>query len=101
MGATGTAVVDFGAFPGGSEASVAVTGQTGIAAGSRVEAWISLDDATADHSTDEHRIEPIKITAGTKVAGTGFTIYAEAITPDATPYPSIPYGSYTCQWVWA
>jgi len=98
---TGTAEVDFGVFPGGAEASVVITGQTTLVAGSRVEAWISLDDATTDHSTDEHRIEPLKITAGTKVAGTGFTIYAEAITPDATPFPSVPYGKYTVQWAWA
>lgn len=101
MAATGTATIDFGAFPGGTEASVAVTGQAGIVSGSRVEAWMSLDDATADHSVDEHRIEPIKITAGNKIGGTGFTIYAEAITPDATPYAIRFYGQFTLQWAWA
>lgn len=71
----GTATIDFGAFPGVSDASVAVTGQTGIVAGSIVQAWIR-PVATADHSADEHLIETIKVVAGNIVAGTGFTIYA-------------------------
>jgi adenosine/AMP kinase len=72
--ATGTATLDFGAFPGGSDASVAVTGQTGIAAGSFVEAWLS-PAATADHTADEHLVETIKVVAGNISAGVGFTIY--------------------------
>ena len=31
--------------------------------------------ATADHSEDEHRIDPPRVVAGNVVAGTGFTIY--------------------------
>lgn len=73
MGASGTAELDFGAFPGKSDASVAVTGQTGIVAGSLVEAWIRPVD-TADHTADEHMLETIKIFAHNIVAGTGFTI---------------------------
>lgn len=74
MGATGTAVLDFGAFPGKSDASVDVTGQSGIVTGSLVEAWIR-PAATADHSADEHMLETIKVFAANIVAGTGFTIY--------------------------
>ena len=55
MGAQGTAVLDFGAFPGKSDASVAVTGQAAIVAGSLVEAWIRPVD-TADHTADEHML---------------------------------------------
>lgn len=73
MGAQGTAALDFGAFPGGSDASVVVTGQAGIVAGSLVEAWLR-PIATADHTADEHMVESIKIFAHTIVAGTGFTI---------------------------
>lgn len=72
--ATGTASLNFGAFPGASDASVAVTGQTGISAGSLVEAWL-LPAATADHTADEHLVETLNVMAGTIVAGTGFTIY--------------------------
>jgi hypothetical protein len=71
----GTATVDFGAFPGSSDATVAVTGQASIVAGSIVQAWIR-PVATADHSADEHMLETIKVHASNIVAGTGFTINA-------------------------
>ena len=74
MGASGTTTIDFGAFPGTSDTSVAVTGQAGIVAGSLVEAWIR-PVATADHSADEHMVETLKVFAGNIVAATGFTIY--------------------------
>jgi len=75
MGSQGTTTVDFGAFPGKTDTSVAVTGQAGIIAGSLVEAWLRPVD-TADHTADEHMVEAIKVFAGNIVAATGFTIYA-------------------------
>jgi hypothetical protein len=75
MGAQGTATVDFGAFPGKSDASVDVTGQTAITGASLVEAWL-YPSATADHSADEHLVESIRVMAGNVSAGVGFTIYA-------------------------
>jgi hypothetical protein len=75
-GATGTTTVNFGAFPGSSDTSVAVTGQASIVAGSIVSAWIR-PVATADHTADEHWVETIEIAAGNISAGTGFTIYAK------------------------
>src|SRR5262245_906194 len=88
MGAQGTSTINFGTFPGASDASVAVTGQGGILAGSLIEAWIVLT-ATADHSADEHLVDAPVVRAGNIVAGTGFTIYAAARdgipVPDATP----------------
>lgn len=75
MATTGTTTIDFGAFPGRSDASVTVTGQTAIVSGSLVEAWIR-PEATTDHSADEHMVETLKVVAGDIVAGTGFTIYA-------------------------
>jgi hypothetical protein len=74
-GATGTAVVDFGAFPGKSDTSVAVTGQASIVSGSVVDAWIR-PVASTDHTADEHLVEPIRVLAGNIVPGTGFTVYA-------------------------
>lgn len=71
----GTATVDFGAFPGSSHASVVVTGQAGIVAGSVVQAWIR-PVATADHSADEHMLETLRVHASDIVAGTGFTVNA-------------------------
>jgi hypothetical protein len=75
MGAQGRTSIDFGVFPGKSDTSLAITGQGAIVSGSQVEAWLFPED-TADHLADEHLVEPIRVFAGTIVAGTGFTIYA-------------------------
>ena len=72
---SGETTINFGAFPGKSDASVVITGQSAILTGSMLNAWIVPKD-TADHSADEHMIETIKIFAGNIVAGVGFTIYA-------------------------
>lgn len=112
MGAQGTTTIDFGAFPGATDASVVVTGQAGIVAGSLVEAWIR-PAATADHTADEHMVDTIKVIAGNIVAGTGFTIYGfntcelqettlkrQPKSMDAYPGPCRSYGSWTVAWVW-
>ncbi len=116
MGATGTTTVDFGAFPGASDASVAVTGQTAIVAGSLVEAWLR-PVATADHSADEHLVESIQVIAYNIVAGTGFTIFARnnselfgqpmninpggLADPHAQGAGTLLYGQWTVAWVWS
>jgi hypothetical protein len=82
----GTATVDFGAFPGKSDASVVVTGQTGILATSRVTACI-VATATDDHSADEHWVESIQVTPGSIVPGEGFTIYARNTSEISEPGP--------------
>ena len=105
----GTVVLDFGAFPGASDASVAVTGQSGILAGSLVEAWTALA-ASTDHSADEHRVETLSVKAGNIVAGTGFTVYGvnvnqneerEGARSKATVLrePRL-YGKFNVNWVW-
>ncbi len=58
MGATGSAILDFGT-PSKPAASIAVTGQAGIVATSKTEAFVRLAVST-DHSVDEHRIEQLK-----------------------------------------
>jgi len=72
---SGTAVLDFGAFPGSAHATVAVTGQAAIQAASLVEAWFA-PTATADHNADEHKVAPLiaDLTYSDLLAGTGFTI---------------------------
>lgn len=74
MGATGKTTIDFGVFPGKSDASVNIIGQAAIVADSLVEAWIR-PEATADHTADEHMVETLKVIAGNIAAGIGFTIY--------------------------
>jgi hypothetical protein len=123
MGATGTATVNFGGFPGSSDTTVLVTGQTGIVAGSLVEAWLIPVD-TGDHSADEHIADGPRIMAGNIVPGTGFTIYGMAWPSTIDPVPEgtrsylafgqnvmapdepygrktpMPYGQWSVAWVW-
>jgi hypothetical protein len=112
MGAIGTTTIDFGAFPGASDASVAVTGQAGIVAGSLVEAWLR-PAATADHSADEHLVESLRLVAGNIVAGTGFTVYGFNTSDLFEPLVAVDasresqggrgtriYGLWTVAWAW-
>lgn len=94
MGATGTGTVDFGAT-GFGRATLVITGQAGILAGSLAEAWL-FPATTADHSVDEHIIDGPKVIAADVVAGVGFTIYAEACDNPG----SMLYGLYNVAWVW-
>ena len=75
-GAQSVTTIDFGAFPGSSDASLVITGQTGIDTSSVVSAWLQ-PEATDDHTADEHRVETISVMAGSVVSATGFTIYAQ------------------------
>ena len=79
MATQGTTTIDFGAWPGSTHATVTVTGQTGILAGSLVEAWL-FPTATAAHSSDEHVIATsmLAVVASDILAGTGFTIHLMA-----------------------
>lgn len=100
MGAQGAVVLDFGAFPGQSDAAVVVAGQTGIVAGSLVEAWIR-PVATADHSADEHLVESLTVIAGNIVAGNGFTIYGfNQSQLSSHGQGTRLYGQWTVAWVW-
>ena len=110
MGAQGQTTINFGSFPGTTDATVVITGQAGIASGSLVEAWIPAV-STSDHSLDEHWLDPPYVTAGNIVAGTGFTIYGfinekvENQDDFELPYKRNTgnqrlYGTYTVNWVW-
>lgn len=92
-GASGSAVVDFGALPGTDGASVVVTGQATIGTASIVRAWARLA-ATADHSADEHRVESLRVSAGSIVAGTGFTIFVDCDQ-------GLTYGLFNVDWQWS
>ena len=124
MGSRGTTTVNFGAFPGSCHATANITGESGILSNSMVEAWLLPVD-TADHTADEHIVDPPMITAGNISAAVGFTIYATA--RDGLPVPDrqrmlsgtgpggaiatvgspavgdaapMPYGQWTVGWVW-
>jgi hypothetical protein len=89
----GTEVIDFGAFPGSNEASVDVTGQTSISAGSYAEAYV-MDDAVGPHTQNDHRYFSLfaGLTCGQPTAGVGFTIYARSTEK--------MQGPFVVRWVW-
>lgn len=87
---SGTATINFGSFPGASDAQLAISDANTLS-GSSVMATI-CPASTADHSADEHWAEEIDITAGSVSAGTGFTIYAKARN-----YPL--YGAWNVSWI--
>lgn len=110
MAGQGTTTVNFGSFPGSTDATAVITGQTGITTGSLVEAWI-FPTATTDHTVDEHWADPPEVFAGNIVAGTGFTIYAVVKKrADTGPVSDslrirnidtpMQYGLWTVAWVW-
>jgi hypothetical protein len=87
-------------FPGASEASIAVTGQTTIGAGAKIIVWL-IPSATSDRSIDEVLMEPLRLLAGNIVVGTGFTIYGFCYggqQPDGQQLNL--YGDFTVGWVW-
>jgi hypothetical protein len=92
---TGSATINFGAFPGTQECQVAVTGQATISATSKAEAFIMGDDTSTGHTAADHRYVGlfIALSCGTPTAGTGFTIYARA--------QDKLQGNWTIRWVWS
>jgi len=91
MAAQGTAIIDFGT--GATDASVTVTGQGAILAGSLVEAWI-FPVATANNTVDDHMFESFAMPmAYNVIAGTGFTISLACTN-------GLAVGQYTVAWVW-
>lgn len=93
MGAQGTTTINHGAAPGTYEASIVVTGQAGIVAGSLAEAFI-MEEALGAHSATDHGYYNllVDLACGSIVAGTGFTIYAKS--------SELFEGTFTIKWVW-
>jgi hypothetical protein len=92
---TGSAIIDFGAFPGANEAGIAVTGQASIGATSKAEAFIMGDDTTTDHTAADHKYIGLwlNLTCGTPTAATGFTIYGRSTEK--------LQGTFNVRWVWS
>ena len=90
----GTALLDFGASPGTSEASIVITGQTDIALTSNVRAFITGDSTSTDHTAADHKYAAalIGLTTGAIVAGVGFTIYGRCLDKLE--------GDFTINWEW-
>lgn len=91
----GTATIDFGAFPGSNEASIAVTGQATILATSKAEAYVMGDDTTGDHTASDHRYFAalVGLSCSTPTLATGFTIHARSTEK--------LQGTFALRWVWS
>lgn len=95
MAGKGIATIDFGAFPGSQEASVAVTGESAILTDSAADAFVMASDSTTDHTASDHAYLKLfaSFTPGNIVAGTGFTIHARS--------QHKLQGTFKVRWVWA
>lgn len=93
MGAQGTIVLDFGSTPA-QEATVSVTGQAGIVAGSHAEAFF-MQDTTADNGLEEHQEAAAicPLVCGPVTPGVGFPILAQSLGP-------LGMGQFSVRWVW-
>ena len=71
----GTAVIDFGSFPGSNQASVNITGQGSILSSNVANAKIR-QEATLDHTINDHNYIALftNITCSQPSDGVGFTI---------------------------
>ena len=67
MAASGATDVNVGAFPG-VDSYTATIAAAGCTAASQVEAWI-LPAVTADHSVDEHLVDPPRVVAHSPASG--------------------------------
>lgn len=122
MGASGSTIVNFGAFPGSAMATADVaTG--GVIATSLIEAWL-MPIATADHTDADHVVESMVVRAD-YVSDGNIRIYAMNLVnlmpplelrfdpvhrrdPVTQEMPIIkrwqevpmPVGQFTVAWVW-
>lgn len=92
MANSGTAILDFGAFPGSDTASVGVSDTT-ILGTSSCGAWVD-GVATSNNMADEVLAQPVNVVCSAPTAGTGFTITGFAANG---PY----VGQFQVRWAWA
>lgn len=92
--AVGSAVIDFGAYPGSNEASVTITGQAAILSTNSVEAWL-MAEAQGTHTVNDAAYAALltSVSCGVPTNATGFTIYARSTEK--------LQGQFKVRWVWA
>lgn len=90
---TGTVTINFGAFPGSQEASVAFT-DAAVGAASKVEPYVMADGVTSDHSANDHRYLPLlALFTGLPSPGVGGTIHGRSLQK--------LIGTFQLRYVWA
>lgn len=89
----GTVIIDFGAFPGNQEASVAFA-DAAVSAGSKVEAYVMAGDSTADHTADDHKyLSLLADFTAEPTAGVGGVVYGRSLMQMV--------GTFQLRYVWA
>lgn len=95
----GTNTVDFGAFPGSDFASVTITTADGLDPNAVLLSFVA-PIATADHSADEHLVDPPVVSAVSNGDGTitiSATANVAALNSPNPPDP-MPYGKWSVGW---
>ena len=100
----GLVTLNFGAFPGSASATVTFAAPTPADANSQLNAWVT-PVATADHSADEHIVDPPRVVASLDGLGnvviTGVSNIPNAldrINPGPDP---MPYGAWSVSWAFS
>ena len=92
MTGTGSAEIDFGAFPGSNEAVVTVSA-TGVTPATHVEAWVMAGDSTTDHTAQDHRYFPLFAALTAEPGSDEFNIYGRSTQK--------LQGAFLVHYVWA
>ena len=76
----GTAIIDFGAWPGSNEASVLVPWDAAMFGTTKTEAFVMSGSSTLDHSVSDHQYLPVftGFTCSIPVSDVGFYIYGRS-----------------------
>lgn len=91
---SGTATLNFGAWPGTNEATAAVAGQAAISTTSAAEAFLMAEASGAHTAADvAYAALFMALTCTVPVAATGFTITARAAYTLT--------GTFAVRWVWS
>jgi hypothetical protein len=77
---TGTAEIDFGAWPGSNEASVTVAA-VGVTAtpATHVETWVMATDSTLDHTAADHKYFPSLAVLTAEAGADQFTVHGRSL----------------------
>jgi hypothetical protein len=98
---SGTALIDFGAFPGSDWAQTLVPAVDAGDPNAIVDAWI-LPAATADHSIDEHIADAPQVSG--YADGNGNVVITGVPRPGLTspiPPDPMPYGKWNVAWAFS
>ncbi len=91
MATQGSAVVNFGS--GALEATVVITGQSGLTGAQLVEAWALANETIGSFNDDSAWVEQMNVYATNIIAGARFTIVMK-------PAVGMGVGPYNVGWVY-